>query len=100
MKLNPTRVVVGIVALGVTAAASLAIAAPASSVEAKTGIGRGQALVYIESPTATVIKTGKRSYSMTLAPDSTGQWMGERTDDTGKTSTRVGNITAKKLSNK
>lgn len=100
MRLISTRVVVGIAALSATAAASLAIAAPASSVEAKTGIGRGQALVYIDSPTATVIKTGNRSYFMTLAPDSTGQWMGERTDDTGKTSTRVGDITAKKLSRK
>lgn len=37
---------------------------------------------------------------MTLAPDSSGQWMGERTDAKGNTSTRVGDITAKKLSNK
>ena len=37
---------------------------------------------------------------MTLSPDSSGQWMGERTDAKGNTSTRVGDITAKKLSNK
>lgn len=100
MKLNTTRVAACLASLCVTAAVTLAIAAPASSVEAKTGIGRGQALVYIDSPTATVVKTGKRSYSMTLAPDSSGQWMGERPDAKGNTSTRVGDITAKKLSNK
>lgn len=100
VRLNPTRVAAGIGALGVTAAASLAITAPADAVEVKTGIGRGQALVYIESPTATVIKTGKNSYRMFMPPNSTGQWMGERTDGKGKTSTRVGDITAKKLSNK
>lgn len=100
MKLNPIRVVAGVAALGVTAAASLAIAAPASSVEAKTGIGKGRALVYVEAPTATVTKTGKNSYRMVLPPGSTGQWMGERTDAEGNTRTRVGDLTAKKLSKK
>lgn len=99
MKESKAGLMACVAALGLMAS-TVASTAPASSVEAKTGIGRGQALVYIDSPTATVIKTGKRSYTMTLPPDSTGQWMGERTDDKGKTSTRVGDITAKKLSKK
>lgn len=49
---------------------------------------------------ATVMKTGKNSYRVVLPPESVGQWMGERTDDQGNVRTRVGDLTAKKLSRK
>lgn len=86
-------------ALGL-AAAGVLVVPPAHAVDQKQGIGSGRALVYIDSPNATVVKTGKHSYTMTLSPESSGQWMGERTDAAGNKRTRVGDITAKKLSNK
>ncbi|MGI9196933.1 MAG: hypothetical protein ACR2KE_05670, partial [Candidatus Nanopelagicales bacterium] len=52
----------------------------------------------IDAPTATVVKTGKNAYRMILPPDSSGQWMGERTNAAGVKQTRVGDLTAKKLS--
>lgn len=95
-----TRVISVVAALGMSAAAVVLVGAPAHSVEDKGGIGKGRALVYVETPSATVTKVGKNSYRMILPPGSTGQWMGERTDSKGNTQTRVGDINAKKLSNK
>ena len=95
----PPRLLSVLAAAGLVAASSLALGvAPASA--AGEGVGSGRALVRIDSPTATVVKTGKNSYRMVLPPDSSGQWMGERTSDSGATQVRVGDLTAKKLSTK
>lgn len=91
--------ILSVIAAAGLAASSLALgAAPASA--SGEGIGSGRALVRIDAPTATVVKTGKNSYRMILPPDSSGQWMGERTNAAGKTQVRVGDVTAKKLSTK
>lgn len=97
--MRPPRLLSVLAAAGLVAASSLALGvAPASA--AGEGIGSGRALVRIDAPTATVVKTGKNSYRMILPPDSSGQWMGERTNAEGKTQVRVGDVTAKKLSTK
>ena len=94
--MRPPRLVSVLATAGLIAASSLALGvAPASAAE---GIGSGRALVRIDAPTATVVKTGKNSYRMILPPDSSGQWMGERTNAAGKSQVRVGDVTAKKLS--
>ena len=90
------RILSVLAAAGLVAASTLALGvAPASAGE---GVGSGRAVVRIDAPTATVVKTGKNSYRMILPPDSSGQWMGERTNDAGKAQVRVGDLTAKKLS--
>ncbi|MGI9197534.1 MAG: hypothetical protein ACR2KE_08760 [Candidatus Nanopelagicales bacterium] len=90
------------VTAGVTVVASAFVLAgvPAQSQEQKNGIGSGRAVIHIDAPTATVTKVGKNSYRMVLPPGSSGQWMGERTDARGKERTLVGDLNAKKLSNK
>lgn len=93
------RLLSSLAAAGLIAASTFALgAAPASA--SGEGIGSGRALIRIDAPTATVLKTGKNSYRMILPPDSSGQWMGERTNASGVTQTRVGDLTAKKLSTK
>ncbi|MGI9197533.1 MAG: hypothetical protein ACR2KE_08755 [Candidatus Nanopelagicales bacterium] len=87
-------------ALGIAASALVLAGVPAQSQEQKTGIGSGRAVIHIDAPTATVVKTGKNSYRMVLPPDSSGQWMGERTNAAGVTQTRVGDLTATRLSTK
>lgn len=89
------RLLSALAAVGLVAASSLALGTAPASAE---GVGSGRALIHIDAPTATVIKTGKNSYRMVLPPDSSGQWMGERTNDAGTTQVRVGDLTAKKLS--
>lgn len=100
MSTSTRRILAATAAVAVTASALVMVGQPAQSREGETGIGKGRALVYVEAPTATVTKTGKNSYRMVLPPGSTGQWMGERTDVEGNTRTRVGDLTAKKLSKK
>lgn len=76
------RLLSALAVAGLIAASSLTLGvAPASAAE---GVGSGRAVIRIDAPTATVIKTGKNSYRMVLPPDSSGQWMGERTNDAGK----------------
>ena len=95
--MRPPRLLSVLAAAGLIAASSLALGvAPASA--SGEGVGSGRALIRIDAPTATVIKTGKNSYRMVLPPDSSGQWMGERTNVAGKKQVRVGDLTAKKLS--
>ena len=100
MTSQKTRWVAYAAALALTATASLAVVSPAQAEDKGAGIGKGRALIHIDAPTATVTKTGKHSYRMVLPPESTGQWMGERTTEQGKTLTRVGDLTAQQLSNK
>lgn len=96
--MRPPRLLTSLAAAGLLAASTFALGvAPASAAE---GVGSGRALIRIDAPTATVVKTGKNSYRMVLPPDSTGQWMGERTNAAGKAQVRVGDLTAKKLSTK
>lgn len=84
-----------------TAAALVAAAVVVSSSPAQAeGVGSGRAVVRIDAPSATVIKTGKNSYRMVLPEGTTGQWMGERPDAQGKQITRVGDLTAGKLANR
>lgn len=89
------HLVSSVVSAGLVASALVLGVAPAQAAE---GIGSGRALIRIEAPTATVIKTGKNSYRMILPPDSSGQWMGERTNAEGVAETHIGDLTAKKLS--
>lgn len=100
MKNQTTRWVAVAAAMGLTATGMLAVVSPAQAADKGAGIGKGRALIHIDAPIATVTKTGKHSYRMVLPPESTGQWMGERTSAQGKTLTRVGDLTAKQLSNK
>jgi len=89
------RGIVAIVAtVGLTASTMLLASQPAHA----EGIGAGRAYIHLPAPSATVVKTGKDSYRMILPPSTSGQWMGERTNDAGVTRTRVGDLTAKKLS--
>ena len=81
-----------------TAAALVASAVVVSSAPAQAeGVGSGRAVVRIDAPSATVIKTGKHSYRMVLPEGTTGQWMGERPNAAGTRVTRVGDLTAAKL---
>jgi hypothetical protein len=82
-------------AVGLTASTLLLASQPA---QASEGIGAGRAYIHLPAPSATVVKTGKDSYRMFLPPSTSGQWMGERTNDAGVTRTRVGELTAEKLS--
>ena len=74
--------------------------APAQASGKGTGVGSGRAIIRIDAAEATVTKTGKHAYSMVLPLDSSGQWMGERTNANDKTRLRVGDLTAQKLANK
>jgi hypothetical protein len=63
------------------------------------GVGSGRAVIRLDAPTATVVKTGKNSYRMVLPEGTTGQWMGERSTPDGS-AVLVRDITAKKLSSR
>ena len=84
------------IAVALVASAVVMSSAPAQA----EGVGSGRAVIRIDAPTATVIKTGKHSYRMVLPEGTTGQWMGERPDAQGKQITRVGDLTAGKLANR
>lgn len=83
--------------VGLATTALVLAAPPAAQAQ---GVGSGQAVIRLDAPTATVTKTGKNSYRMFLPEGTTGQWMGERPDAQGKSKVLVGDITAKKLSNR
>lgn len=63
----------------------------------KNKIGQGRAVLHIDVDLATVKKVGDRTYRMVLPRDAAGQWMGERTDASGKERVLVGDLTAAQL---
>lgn len=81
-------------------AASTLVFAGAPAQAQGEGVGAGRAVIHIDSPVATVRKTGRHSYRIVLRSDASGQWMGERKDSRGRQVARVGDLTAKKLSRK
>jgi len=83
-----------VAAVGITTS-GLAIAAPAQA--ASTGIGTGRAVVHVDAPTATVTKQADGSYLLAMPQGTTGQWMGERKNASGKSIVRVGTLTGEKL---
>ncbi len=86
-----------IVGIAAVALSTLTLAIVPAHASETTGIGSGRAVIRLDAPTATVIKTGKHSYRMVLPQGTTGQWMGERANANGKMRTRVGDLTAGKL---
>ena len=62
------------------------------------GIGSGRAVIHVDAPNAKVTKQADGSYELALPANSTGQWMGERTNAAGKKKVRVGDLTAERLS--
>lgn len=90
-------VISAVATLGIAASALVLAVPPAAHAQ---GVGSGRAVIRLDAPSATLTKTGKHSYRMVLPQGTTGQWMGERTNAQGKSQVLVGNITAKKLSNR
>lgn len=79
---------------GVVSALLVGIGGPAQAV----GIGSGRAVIHVDAQKATAIEQTDGSYDVTLPAGSSGQWMGERTNATGKSKVRVGDLTAERLS--
>ena len=77
------------------AASAFVVAAPAQA--ASTGIGTGRAVVHVDAPQATVTKQADGSYLLAMPQGTTGQWMGERKNASGKNVVRVGKLTGEKL---
>lgn len=95
-----TRLLASGAALGVAAATLVATGLPVQAAEGAPGLGSGRALVRLDIPRATIAKEGKGRYRLVLPPGTTGQWMGERKDSAGRQRSLVGDITAKKLTNR
>lgn len=87
------KAVSAVVALGLVGSAVVMSAAAAEA----TPIGTGKAVIRIDAPKITFSKNADGTYLMKLPKGSKGQWMGERTDSSGDTRARVGNISAKQL---
>ena len=86
-----------IVGIAAVALSTLTLAIAPAHASETTGIGSGRAVIRLDAPTATVVKTGKHSYRMVLPQGTTGQWMGERANANGTLRSRVGDLTAAKL---
>lgn len=90
-----SRLSVTLVAAVGIAASAFVVAAPAQA--ASTGIGTGRAVVHVDAPQATVTKQADGTYLLAMPKGTTGQWMGERKNASGKTIVRVGKLTGEKL---
>lgn len=85
--------------LVVAAAAGVAVstlAVAAVPAQAASGIGKGRAVVHVDSAQATTVMQADGSYLLSMPQGTTGQWMGER-KVAGKTKVLVGNLTGEKL---
>lgn len=84
------------VALGANASPAVAAEGVGSAEE----IGSGRALVRIDAASATVAKKADGSYTLRIPVGSTGQFLGNRPDASGKSRLIVGQVSAKQLSKK
>lgn len=89
-----------IASASVAASALISVTSPGQAAQEKVGVGHGRAVIHVDVASATVTRTGKHAYRMTIPLDSPGQWMGERTNAQGTSRTVVGDLSAKKLSNR
>ncbi|MGI9197550.1 MAG: hypothetical protein ACR2KE_08845 [Candidatus Nanopelagicales bacterium] len=89
-----TRIVAAAVSMSIATTGLVVAAASAQAM----GVGAGRAIIRIDSPAATVVKRSDGSYRLVLPQGASGQWLGERTSASGKTTVRVGDVTAEKLS--
>jgi hypothetical protein len=90
------RALVALTSIGLVASGVALAQAPAHA----SGIGAGRALIRIDAPSATVTKKADGSYRLVLPRGASGQWMGERKNERGKTVVRVGDLSAEQLSRK
>ncbi len=91
-----TRVVLAITSAAVALAGGLATAVPAQAAKGDS-IDSGRAIIRIDAKRAQAAKVGDNSYRVTLPADSSGYWLGERTDAQGRERVGTGDLTADQL---
>lgn len=96
MTTGVSALVAAIAAAAVTGSTLVLAGAPSAAAPE----GSGKALIRLDAASAKVSKSPDGTLVLTLPGRSAGQWLGERTDASGRSRVRVGSVTSAQLSQK
>ena len=96
MTTGVSALVAAIAAAAVTGSTLVLAGAPSAAAPE----GSGKALIRLDAASAKVSKSPDGTLVLTFPGRSAGQWLGERTDASGRSRVRVGSVTSAQLSQK